>query len=336
GARGHGGHHPRARHRDRACARRPVPHGRQDRHRAAGWPARGRAHGPAQPALPPAPPGAVHRLRPGRGSADRGGGDRGARRLRRRHRGAHRAPHLRRLAVGARIRANGGRPRGRRCQRGRWAGGRIGGGAMNVILGWLLDLWGRFTRTLDWPLLGALCALMGIGLAVLHSASGQNAGMVAAQAVRYGVGLAAMWLLSRVTPLRLRAVTPAFYALSIIPLVVVLFLGTGRHGQHWLNLGVFYFQPAQLMKLSLPMMAAWYLNIAGPPPRPAAVLACLAIIALPTGLIMLQPDLGTAVLVAASGLFALYLAGLSWGWFAAVAGAVAAAAPAAWFWMLQP
>ena len=62
----------------------------------------------------------------------------------------------------------------------------------------------------------------------------------------------------------------------------------------------------------------------------------LAIIALPTGLIMLQPDTGTAVLVAASGLFALYLAGLSWWWFAAVAGAVVAAAPAAWFWMLQP
>lgn len=207
---------------------------------------------------------------------------------------------------------------------------------MNIILGWLLELWRRFTRTLDWPLLAALCALMGIGLAVLHSASGQSAGMVAAQAVRYGVGLAAMWLLSRMTPLRLRAVTPAFYALSIIPLVMVLFLGTGRYGQHWLNLGVFYFQPAELMKLSLPMMAAWYLNIAGPPPRPGAVLLCLAIIALPTGLIMLQPDLGTAVLVAASGLFALYLAGLSWWWFAAVAGVVAAAAPAAWFWMLQP
>ena len=207
---------------------------------------------------------------------------------------------------------------------------------MNIILAWLLDLWRRFTRTLDWPLLAALCALMGIGLAVLHSASGQNADMVTAQAVRYGVGLAAMWLLSRVTPLRLRAVTPVFYALSIIPLVVVLFLGTGRHGQHWLNLGVFYFQPAELMKLSLPMMAAWYLNIAGPPPRPSTVLLCMVIIAVPTGLIMLQPDLGTAVLVAASGLFALYLAGLSWWWFAAVAGAVGAAAPAAWFWMLQP
>src|SRR5690554_2716549 len=207
---------------------------------------------------------------------------------------------------------------------------------MNIILAWLLDMWRRFARTLDWLLLAALCALMAIGLAVLHSASGQNMDMVVAQAARYGVGLGAMWLLSRLTPLRLRSIAPASYALSIIPLVLVLFIGTGRHGQHWLNLGVFYFQPAELMKLSLPMMAAWYLNLAGPPPRVGAVLACLAIIALPTGLIMLQPDLGTAVLVAASGLFALYLAGLSWWWFAVVAGALAAAAPAAWFWMLQP
>src|SRR5690606_33566998 len=129
-----------------------------------------------------------------------------------------------------------------------------GGNAMNVILRWLLDMWLRFTRTLDWPLLAALAALMAIGLAVLHSASGQNMQMVVAQAMRYGVGLGAMWLLSRVTPLRLRGVTPLAYGLSLVPLVLVLFIGTGRHGQHWINLGVFYFQPAELMKLSLPMM----------------------------------------------------------------------------------
>ncbi len=207
---------------------------------------------------------------------------------------------------------------------------------MKVIVHWLFDLWLRFARTIDWPLLAALVGLMAIGLAVLHSASGEDPRMVTAQALRYGAGLGAMWALSRLTPLRLRAMAPLVYGLSLIPLVLVLFIGTGRHGQHWINLGLFYFQPAELLKLSLPMMAAWYLNQAGPPPRPMAVLTCLLIIGLPTGLIMLQPDLGTAVLVAASGLFVLYLAGLSWWWFAAVAGAVAAIAPAAWFWMLQP
>ncbi|NZA26983.1 rod shape-determining protein RodA [Luteimonas sp. SJ-92] len=207
---------------------------------------------------------------------------------------------------------------------------------MNVILRWLLDLFLRLTRTLDWPLLAALLALMGIGLAVLYSASGQSEAMVTAQAVRYGAGLAAMWALSRLPPLRLRAATPAVYALSLLPLVLVLFIGTGRHGQHWIDLGVFYFQPAELMKLSLPMMAAWYLNHFGTPPRIRDVLACSVLIALPTALVMLQPDLGTAMLVAASGAFALYLAGLSWWWFAAAAGGLAVAAPAAWFWLLMP
>ncbi|WP_149195799.1 rod shape-determining protein RodA [Luteimonas suaedae] len=207
---------------------------------------------------------------------------------------------------------------------------------MSVILRWLLDLVARFVRTLDWPLCAALVMLMGIGLAVLYSASGQNSQMVLAQAVRYGVGLGAMWLLSRVTPLRLRSITPAVYGLSLLPLLLVLFIGTGRHGSHWIDLGVFYFQPAELMKLSLPMMAAWYLYQAGTPPRIGHVLVCALVIAVPTGLIMLQPDLGTAMLVAASGAFALYLAGLSWWWFAAAGGVVAAAAPAAWFWLLMP
>lgn len=207
---------------------------------------------------------------------------------------------------------------------------------MNTILRWLLDLFLRLTRTLDWALCAALLALMAIGLAVLYSAGNQNPAVVISQGARYAVGLGVMWLLSRVPPIRLREATPYVYALSLVPLVVVLFVGTGRSGQHWIDLGVFYFQPAELMKLSLPMMAAWYLNAGALPPRVGSVLATVGIIALPTGLILLQPDFGTAMLVAASGAFALFLAGLSWWWFVVAAGAAAAAAPAAWFWLLRP
>lgn len=206
---------------------------------------------------------------------------------------------------------------------------------MNVILRWLLDLWLRFTRTLDWPLLAALVALMVIGLAVLHSASGQNMAMVTSQGSRFAVGLVAMWALSRIPAVQLRRFTPLAYAASLLPLVAVLFLGTGRSGQHWLNLGVVYVQPAELMKLSLPMMAAWWLGQRPAPPHLDTIAVAAAIIALPTGLILMQPDLGTAVLVASGGVFALYLAGLSWWWFAGGAAAVAVAAPAAWFWYLQ-
>ena len=213
---------------------------------------------------------------------------------------------------------------------------------MNVILRWLLDLLGRLLRTLDWPLLAALLALMGIGLAVLHSAGGQNLALVQSQAARYVVGLGVMWLLSRVPPGPLRRSTPAFYAVSLLPLLLVLVIGTGRSGAHWINLGVFYFQPAELMKLSLPMMAAWVLAQSAPPPRPRVLLAAVAAIAAPTGLILLQPDFGSAMLVAASGVFALYLAGLPAWWFvaagtgAAGAAALALFAPIEWFSFLRP
>jgi rod shape determining protein RodA len=207
---------------------------------------------------------------------------------------------------------------------------------MKYLLRWLFELVLRFARTLDLPLLGALLALMGIGLAVLYSAGDQSPKLVIAQGARFGVGLAFMWLLSRMPPSQLRNWTPWVYAVSLVPLVAVLFLGTGKHGRHWINLGVFYFQPAELLKLSLPMMAAWYLNRRPLPPKLGVVLMAAIIIGVPTGLILLQPDFGTAMLVGISGAFVLYLSGLPWWWFGAAFASVAAIAPVAWLWMLRP
>ncbi|KGM56412.1 rod shape-determining protein RodA [Lysobacter arseniciresistens ZS79] len=207
---------------------------------------------------------------------------------------------------------------------------------MNVILRWLLDLLLRFIRTLDLPLLAALGALMAIGLAVLYSAGGQSTSLVVAQGARFGVGLAAMWGLSRLPPTQLRNWTPLIFGASLLPLVAVLVVGEGRHGAHWINLGVFYFQPSELLKLSLPMMVAWYLNTRPLPPRLGTVLVAGALVGVPTGLILLQPDFGTAMLVGISGAFVLYLAGLSWWWFGAAFAGVAAVAPVAWFWLLRP
>jgi len=207
---------------------------------------------------------------------------------------------------------------------------------VTIILRWLLDLLVRFTRTLDLPLLGALLALMVIGLAVLYSAGGQSTSLVFAQGARFAVGLAAMWGLSRLPPNQLRNWAPWIYGASLVPLLAVLFIGEGRHGAHWINLGVFYFQPSELLKLSLPMMVAWYLNRQALPPRFATVVVAGVLIGVPTALILLQPDFGTAMLVGISGAFVLYLAGLPWWWTGAALGAIAAAAPAAWFWLLRP
>ncbi len=209
---------------------------------------------------------------------------------------------------------------------------------MSEILNWLLDLAKYFLRTLDWPLLLALCALMGIGLSVLYSAGGEEQGMrlMLAQGARFAVGLAGMWALTRVTPTRLRAWTPGVYLASLLPLVLVLFIGSGRHGNHWIDLKLFYFQPSELMKLSLPMMMAWYLHREPLPPRVSTVLIASTLIAVPTLLILQQPDFGTAMLVGASGAFALLLAGLPWWWVGVGVGSVAAAAPVAWIWFLRP
>jgi rod shape determining protein RodA len=207
---------------------------------------------------------------------------------------------------------------------------------MSDILRWLFEMLGRLLRTLDWPLCLALFALMGIGLMVLYSAGNESPHLVLAQGSRFVLGFGAMWLLSRVPPTQLRHWTPLIYAASIVPLLIVLAIGQGKHGNLWINLGVFYFQPAEVLKLSLRMMAAWYLNRGILPPRFSVVLVTGVIIAVPTLLILLQPDFGTAMLVGISGAFVLFLAGLSWWWFAAAASGVAAVAPVAWFWLLRP
>ena len=208
---------------------------------------------------------------------------------------------------------------------------------MNPLLRLVIDFIQRVLRTVDLPLFFALCGLMAASLAVLASVGGESSRLVMSQGARFVVGIGAMWLISRVRPPTLRDVSPWLYALSLIPLAAVLLVGTGKHGNHWIDLGVFYFQPAELFKLCLPMMLAWYLDRSRLPPRIGTTVVAGLIIAIPVGLILLQPDFGTAMLIGASGVFALYLAGLAWGWFAAGAGLAAVGyglakfAPVAWF-----
>ena len=213
---------------------------------------------------------------------------------------------------------------------------------MKTLLRLLADLLLRFLRTLDLPLLAALLAIMGIGLATLYSASNESTRMVATQGAYFCVGLGVLWVASRVPAHVLKQATPPIYVLSLLPLVLVLFIGSGKYGNHWINLGFFNFQPSELAKLTLPMMLAWYLDRQRLPPRLSTLPIALLIIAVPVGLILLQRDLGTAVLVLASGVFVLFLAGVSWWWFGtagvlAVGGfALAMFAPIRWFSFLRP
>jgi rod shape determining protein RodA len=186
---------------------------------------------------------------------------------------------------------------------------------------------------LDVPLLAGLLLLMGYGLIVLYSASGESMDVVYRQGVRLGVGLVALLILSQVPPHIFRIWTPWLYALGIVLLLATWAVGVGRGADRWLDLGLFRFQPSEIMKLAVPMMMAWYLHPRRLPPDPLSIVVSCVILAAPAILIARQPDLGTALLVAVSGGFALFLAGLRWRVILGMVAMAAAAAPALWMVM---
>jgi rod shape determining protein RodA len=185
----------------------------------------------------------------------------------------------------------------------------------------------------DLPLLGALLLLMGIGLATLYSASDLDRGQVISQSLRFALGLALMALIARIPPLTLRNWTPWLYAGSLVLLIAVVVLGEGRGANRWLDLRIVRFQPSELLKLTMPMMVAWYLNGRPLPPGWATLGMVVALIAIPAALIARQPDLGTALLIAASGAFGVFLSGLAWWRIGVLLGGVAAALPVGWHFL---
>lgn len=186
---------------------------------------------------------------------------------------------------------------------------------------------------IDLPLAIGLLVLALIGLTVLYSASNLDRSMVLGQAVRFIAGGLLLLAISRIPPTLLRAWTPWFYLLGILLLVVLTVLGEGRGADRWLDLGVVRFQPSELMKLAMPMMVAWYLHPRPLPPRWRDIVAIGVLIGIPAILVMEQPDLGTALLIAASGMFVLFLAGLQWWKIGAMLAALAAIAPVAWHFL---
>ncbi|MCP5146028.1 MAG: rod shape-determining protein RodA [Gammaproteobacteria bacterium] len=186
---------------------------------------------------------------------------------------------------------------------------------------------------LDGPLLGAIVLVCMFGLVVLYSASGESSDMVSRQAIRFGLGLVAMLVMAQISPDRLLRWIPGMYALGIALLVLVAIIGIGRGSQRWLSFGPVQFQPSEIMKLAVPLMTAWYLRNRILPPGLGTVAAALIIIGLPALLIFEQPDLGTAVLVTAAGIFVLFLSGVRWRLIGIAAGIMLAVLPAVWFLM---
>jgi rod shape determining protein RodA len=182
---------------------------------------------------------------------------------------------------------------------------------------------------IDGPLVVGLSLIAAYGLVVLYSASGQSTGTVLRTAVRLLLGAIAMLLLARVNPNFLRRAAPWLYAGGCLLLVIVAAIGhIGMGAQRWLDLGLFRFQPSELMKLAVPMMCAWYLHERPLPPGATSLAALGLMILLPVGLVAMQPDLGTAALIAVAGALVIVLAGLR---LRVIVGLVALGAVAAWF-----
>ena len=192
------------------------------------------------------------------------------------------------------------------------------------------------TLRVDGPLVLALAAIALIGLLVLYSASGGNWAVVLRGIARLLFGSVLMLILAQIRPSLLRRASPLMYGAGILLLLIVELAGdVGKGAQRWLDLGFMRFQPSEIMKLAVPMACAWWLHERPVPPSPASLLALAALIVLPTGLVMIQPDLGTSLLIAMAGLAVVFLAGLSLRLIVSLMLLAVAAAWAGWEFLLR-
>lgn len=174
------------------------------------------------------------------------------------------------------------------------------------------NIWQRVH--IDPWLLLLLITICFVGLTILYSASTQDTQMVFRQIRSYFLAFVIMGVMAQIPPNFYRTLTPIFYVLGVLLLILVELIGEVRMGaQRWIRIpGFGSVQPSEFMKLGMPMMTAWFLSRRELPPSLSTVGITLAIILLPVILIAKEPDLGTSLLVAASGLFVLFLSGLPW------------------------
>jgi len=187
---------------------------------------------------------------------------------------------------------------------------------------------------MDGPLLIGLSLVAIYGLIVLYSSSGRDLASVGRAGMRLGMGVFAMLLLAQVKPNFLRRTSPWLYALGILLLIVVDITGhIGKGAQRWLDLGIVRFQPSEIMKLAVPMVCAWFLHERPLPPSAPHLLILAGLIFVPAGLVAMQPDLGTAVLIAIAGGLVVLMAGLQIRIIAVLAALVGLGAWLSWNFM---
>ena len=175
-------------------------------------------------------------------------------------------------------------------------------------------LFDALVRRIDGPLMAALALTLALGLTVVYSASGGGSlDRVLSQGRNLALALFALWIFAHIPPQTLMRLALPTYLLGLGLLVGVLLFGEVRHGaRRWLSLGVTTIQPSEIMKIGVPLALAWYFHRHEEGLRLRNFVVAGVLLALPVALIVKQPDLGTALLIFASGFFVIFLAGLSW------------------------
>lgn len=160
--------------------------------------------------------------------------------------------------------------------------------------------------------------------------------MLVRQFTRTGAAFVLMITVAQIPPKYYAKLSVYLYVVGVVLLIMVeLFGDISKGAQRWLNLGVVRIQPSELFKVVMPLTVATFLAKTTIPPRPLNTILAFMIVGIPTVLILKQPDLGTASLVAVAGFIAIFIAGLSWWWIIAGAAGAAAALPLAWNFVLH-
>ena len=189
----------------------------------------------------------------------------------------------------------------------------------------------RLFAPLDAGILVPMLLLLGCGLMVLYSAAGEDPNKVIDQLRNLAIAIAAMWIIALIPTQYLLQVAVPIYVLGLVLLIGVALFGEISHGaRRWLHIGVTRIQPSELMKIAMPLMLAWYFHRRETNLRLLDFLIGTIILVVPVLLILRQPDLGTAMLIGASGFFVLFLAGLSWKILVGLGVLIGASLPLAW------
>ena len=184
---------------------------------------------------------------------------------------------------------------------------------------------------LDGPLLIITLILMAFGLATIFSATYDANNRAVSQLLNMGVGLVGMWAVAQLSPQKLMRFAVPLYVVGVILLVLVYVVGVKVNGaRRWLPLGFTRVQPAEILKIAMPLMLAWYFHKYEAALRWRHYLVAGLLLLVPFGLIAKQPDLGTAILVGAAGFYVIFFAGLPWKVIVGMIVAAGSAAPFVW------